>query len=122
MNLVRCHSNVPNMRHLFSETVHLATTNRYGEKSHPGIRSSTGSRIKVSLHLKPLWQTGQAAMPVVSPENVVDEPEGGWPWQLEHVWVLEVVPSQSTRPSASSAGGVPLGRKTPTVPVSTSAA
>ena len=29
------------------------------------------------------------AVPVVPPGNFLDGPEDGWPWQLEHCWVIK---------------------------------
>ena len=29
-------------------------------------------------------------MPIAPPSTIADEPEGGWPWQLRHFWVISV--------------------------------
>ena len=37
-------------------------------------------------------------MPIARPENTVEEPEGGWPWQMELVWVTAVSASHRGQP------------------------
>lgn len=29
-------------------------------------------------------------MPITAPEHIVDEPDAGWPWHLQHCWVRAV--------------------------------